>query len=59
MYPYVLIINHQIKYNLKIHLEEVYLEDICLEGHLLIHLLDILDGQHLTCACLYHHGINH
>jgi hypothetical protein len=21
-------------------------------------MLDLLDGQHLTCACSYHHGIN-
>jgi pantothenate kinase len=59
MYPKVLITNHQMEDNLKTHLEEVNLKEIRLESHLLIHLLYPLDGQHLTCACLYHHGMNH
>ncbi len=59
MYLDILIINHQMKDNLKTHLEEVYPEEIRMESQLLIHLLDLLDGQHLTYACLYHHGINH
>jgi hypothetical protein len=33
--------------NLEIHLEEVHLED-----HHLIHLLDLMDAQHLTRTCL-------
>jgi hypothetical protein len=45
--------------NLNTHLEEVHMEEIYMEDHLLIHLLDLMDGQHLTCACLYHYGINH
>jgi hypothetical protein len=45
--------------NLEIHLEEVHPEGVCLESHLLIYMLDLLDGQHLTWACSYHHGINH
>jgi hypothetical protein len=50
--------------NLEIHLEEVHLEEIHLkeihqESHLSIHMLDLMDGQHLTHTCLYHHGINH
>ncbi len=45
--------------NLEIHMEEVHLEEIRLEDHLLIHLLDLLDGQHLTHKCLYQHGIDH
>jgi len=44
--------------NLEIHLEEVFLEEIRKESHLSIHTLDLLDGQHLICVCLYHHGIN-
>jgi hypothetical protein len=40
-------------------MEEVHPKEIRLESHLLIHLLDLLDGQHLTRTCLYHHGINH
>ncbi len=43
--------------NMEIHMEEVHLEEICLEDHHLIHPLDLTDGQHLTYACLYHHGI--
>jgi hypothetical protein len=30
--------------NLVIHLEEVHSKEICLEDHLLIDLLDIMDG---------------
>jgi hypothetical protein len=30
-----------------------------LGGPPLIHMLDLLDGHHLTHTCLYHHGINH
>jgi hypothetical protein len=33
--------------NLEIHLEEIHLKEISLESHLLIHLLDFMDGQHL------------
>ncbi len=55
----VLITNHRKENNLETHLEEIHPEEIHLENHLLIHLLDLLDGQHLTHACLYHHGINH
>jgi hypothetical protein len=40
------------------NLEEVHLEEICMEDHHSIHLLDHLDGSHLTHKCLYHHGIN-
>jgi hypothetical protein len=59
MYPKVLLTNHWMEDNLETHLEEVHLEEIFLENHLLIHLLDLMDGQHLIRACLYHHGINH
>jgi hypothetical protein len=59
MYLKVMLTNHRMEDNLEIHLKEVHPEEICLEDHLLIHLLDLLDGQHLTCTCLYHHGINH
>jgi hypothetical protein len=45
--------------NLEIHLEEVHLEEIHRESHPSIHLLDLLDDQHLIHICLYHHGINH
>jgi hypothetical protein len=58
MYPKVLLTNHQMEDNLEIHMEEVHLEEIHPEDHLLIHLLDLMDGQYLTHACLYHHGIN-
>ncbi len=47
MYLDILIINHQMEDNLKIHPEEVHLEEIRRESHLLIHLLHLLDGQHL------------
>jgi hypothetical protein len=47
-----MLINHQMEDKLEIHLEEVHLEEICLKNHLLIHLLNLLDGQHLTCTCL-------
>jgi hypothetical protein len=40
--------------NLEINLEEIYWE-----SHPSIHMLDILDGKHLTQVYLYHHGINH
>jgi hypothetical protein len=30
--------------NLETHVEEIYPEEIHLENHLLIHLLDLLDG---------------
>jgi hypothetical protein len=53
MYLEVLLTNHQMEDKLETHLEEVHLED-----HHLIHMLDHMDGQHLTHACLYHHGIN-
>jgi hypothetical protein len=59
MYLEVLLTNHWMEDNMKTHLEEVHLEEILLEYHLSIHLLDLMDGQHLTCACLYHHGISH
>jgi hypothetical protein len=59
MYLDVMFTNHQMEDNLKIHLEEVHPYKICLNNHLLIHMLNILDGQHLTRTCLYHHGINH
>jgi hypothetical protein len=42
-----------------IHLDEVHLEELYWENHISIHLLDLMDGQHLTHVCLYHHGINH
>jgi hypothetical protein len=41
MYLDILIINHHLEDNLKTHLEEVYLEEIPLESHLLIHILDL------------------
>jgi hypothetical protein len=41
------------------NLEEIHPEEIHLEDHLLIHMVNLLDGQHLTHAYLYHHGINH
>jgi hypothetical protein len=44
MYPNILIINHLMKDNLETHLEEFHMEEIRLENHLLIHMLDILDG---------------
>ncbi len=59
IYPKDLINNHRMEDNLEIHLEEFHLEQIRLESHLLIQLLDILDGHHLTHTCLYHHVINH
>jgi hypothetical protein len=59
MYLEDLLTNHQIEDNLETRLEEVHLKSICLESHLLVHMLDIFDGQHLTHACSYHHGINH
>jgi hypothetical protein len=59
MYLEVLLINHWMEDNLEIHQKEVHLEDIHLEDHHLIHLLEHLDGQHLTSACLCHCGINH
>ncbi len=59
MYLEVLFTKHQMEDNLEIHLEEIHPKEIYLESHLLIHLLDLMDGQHLTDACLYHHGINH
>jgi hypothetical protein len=58
MYLEVLFTNHQMEDNLKTHLEEVHLEEIHLEDHHSIHMLDHSDGQDLTHACLYHHGIN-
>jgi hypothetical protein len=51
--------NHWMEDNLEIHLNKVHLEGIRLKNQLSIHMLDLLDGQHLTCACSYHHGINH
>jgi hypothetical protein len=45
----VFITNHQIEDNLEIHLEEIHRE-----SHPSIHLLDLLDGQHLIHICLYH-----
>ncbi len=59
MYLDILIINHWMKDSLETHLEKVHSKEICLESHLLIHLLDLLDGEHLTHTYLYHHGINH
>ncbi len=53
MYLEVLLINHRMEDNLEVHLEE-----ICMEDHHLIHMLDLTNGQHLTHACLYDHGIN-
>jgi hypothetical protein len=44
MYQDILIINHWMEDNLKIHLEEVHLKEICWESHLLIQMLHILDG---------------
>ncbi len=58
MYLNILFINHQMEDNLEIHLEEVHMEEICPKDHYLIHPLDLMEGQHLTHACLYHHGIN-
>jgi hypothetical protein len=59
MYPNILIINHQMEDNLEIHLEAIHPKEIHQENHLLIHMLHLLDGQHLTRICLDHHGINH
>jgi hypothetical protein len=36
--------NHWMEDNLETHLEEVHMEEIRLENHLLIHLLDLMDG---------------
>jgi hypothetical protein len=44
--------------NLEIHMEEVHPKEIHPEDHLLIHLLDLMDGQYLTYTCLHHHVIN-
>jgi len=44
MYPKVLLTNHQMEDNLETHREEVHLEEIYLEIHLSIHLLDLMDG---------------
>ncbi len=44
MYQEAILINHRMEYNLEIHLEEVDSKEICLESHLLIDLLDLLDG---------------
>ncbi len=57
--PKGLITNHQMEDNLETHLVEVHLEEICRKSNPSIHLLDLLDGQHLIHVCLYHHGINH
>jgi hypothetical protein len=38
--------------NSEIHLKEVHSKDIRLEDHHLIHMLDLMDAQHLTHACL-------
>ncbi len=54
-----MLINHQMEDNLEIHLEEVHPDEIHLEEHPLIYMLDHSNGQHLTHACLYHHDINH
>jgi hypothetical protein len=59
MYPEVLLSNHKMEGNLETHLEEVHPEEIRLESHMLIHMLDILDGEHLARTCSYQHGINH
>ncbi len=52
IYLKVLITNHQMEDNLEIHLEEVHLEKIHQESHPSIHLLDLLDDQHLIHVCL-------
>ncbi len=44
IYLEILFINHQMEVNLEVHLEEVHPEEIRLENHLSIHLLDLLDG---------------
>jgi hypothetical protein len=59
MYLENLLTNHWMEDNLETHLEEVYPKEIYLEEHHSIHMLDLLDGKHLTHTCLYHHGINH
>ncbi len=58
MYPKVLLTNHRMEDNLEIHIEEVHPKKILPEDQFLIHLLDLMDGQYLTHACLYRHGIN-
>jgi hypothetical protein len=59
IYPKVLFTNRRMEENLETHQEGVHMEEICMEDHLSIHLLDPLDSQHMTHVCLYHHGINH
>jgi len=44
MYLEVLLTNQWMEDNFKTHLEEVHPEEIYLEDHLLIHLLDLMDG---------------
>jgi hypothetical protein len=44
MYLEVLFINHWMEDNLETHLEEVHPEEIHFKNHLLIHLLNLLDG---------------
>jgi hypothetical protein len=36
--------NHRMEDNLETHLYKVHLEEICLEDHVLIDLLDLMDG---------------
>jgi hypothetical protein len=45
MYPKALLSNHQMEDDLETHLEEVHSEDIRLENHLSIHLLDFINGS--------------
>ncbi len=59
MYLEILLTNHWMEDNLETHLEEVHSKKNLLEDHLLIHLLDLMDVQHLTHIWSYHHGINH
>jgi hypothetical protein len=55
MYLEVLLTNHLMEDNLEIHLEEVHPEEICLEEHHLIHLLDhALDPHMFIPPCINH-----
>ncbi len=59
MYLEVPFTNHKMEDNLETHMEEIHSEEIRRKSHLSIHLLDLMDGQHLTHTCSYHYGINH
>jgi hypothetical protein len=38
---------------MEIHMEEIHPKEIRMESHLLIHMLDLLDGQHNMGDCVF------